>query len=44
MGAIRVYWLAVLATVFTISTAAATLSAKLQAGAESAAEDAAFRR
>lgn len=42
MGAIRVYWLAVLATVFTISTAAATLSAKLQAGAESAADDAAF--
>jgi len=40
MGVIRVYWLAMLATVFTISTANTTLSAKLQAGA--AAADAAL--
>jgi len=42
MGAIRVYWVAMLATVFTISTAAATLSAKLQAHASRAADDAAL--
>jgi len=42
MGAIRVYWVAMLATVFTISTVAATLSAKLQAHASRAADDAAL--
>jgi DMSO/TMAO reductase YedYZ molybdopterin-dependent catalytic subunit len=39
MGAIRVYWLAILATILTTSTTAATLSAKPQAtatGADSA--------
>jgi len=40
MGVIRVYWLVMLATVFTTSTANTTLSAKLQAGA--AAADAAL--
>jgi len=42
MGAIRVYWLAVLATVFMMSTAGATLSPRLQAGAPHAADAAAL--